>query len=90
MFSSSKVYFVYYITDLAVNTLYIYRDKHRTASSQLRDHMTMEECGFVGSNDWYIPVDVTLYYDYPTEYYKCPLIMSDHYFINRKKHATAT
>ena len=54
----------------------------------LPDSLTLEECGYIGSNDWYLPIDIVLYYDYPTEHYQCPLIMSDYYFINRKKHTT--
>lgn len=73
------------LVDVASNTLQIYAEKSRSETSRLPLDSTLEECGLVGSNEWYEPVDLTLYYDYDSDYYDCPLLVSDFYFINRKR-----
>lgn len=47
--------------------------------------LTLEECGYEGSVGWYEAVDLVLYYDYEPEHYDCPILISDYYYINRKK-----
>ena len=82
-------YIKYSFVDVASSNISIYKDKSRSQNSILTSDKTLEECGLVGSSDWYEPVEITLYYDYDTEYYECPILVSDYYFINRKRQTTS-
>lgn len=68
------------------NTLAVFRDRSRSPEAELSQELTLEELGLDGK-DWYNPIDHVLYYDYTSEFNKCPLLMSDYYFVNKKTHS---
>lgn len=80
--------FNFCVADIASNTIRIYADKTRRV--QLPYEKTLEDCGYHGKAEWYQPTDLTLYYDYDCDYFDCPILVSDYYFINRKRQATTT
>ncbi|XP_033126705.1 uncharacterized protein LOC117124550 [Anneissia japonica] len=66
--------------DVCSTKIKIFRGKARETSNLLQADDTLDTLGFEGGtkNE---PVDLTLYYDYTTEFHDCPILLTDHYFI---------
>jgi len=70
-------------TSFSTPHIHIYRDRS-SDTEPLPEEQSLEQCGYVGGPAG-APVPVTLYYDYSVDIGSgCPLVMSDHYFGQRR------
>jgi len=73
-----------FIVDVPSNTIRIYREKSHNRKYLLPNHQSLEECGFIGSHQWFNLPEQTLYYDYQIEFNRCPLLLADSYFVSHR------
>ncbi|XP_071943910.1 uncharacterized protein [Antedon mediterranea] len=65
---------------LSSTNIKVFRGKVRDVCNLLEADDTLDSLGYLGGtkNE---PEDLTLYYDYTTDFHSCPVLLTDHYFI---------